>query len=138
MTLVIDASIAVKWYLSEDHTGEAERLLNGDFDLHAPELIFSELGNVLWKKCRAGDVDSAESLLIAENFLERDITYHRLATLLAPALTGANVFGQAVYDWIYLALAISLNTKFVTADRRFYRSLRQTTYKKNLMWIEEV
>jgi predicted nucleic acid-binding protein len=47
MILVVDASVAVKWYLSEDHTDAAEKLLDGGFDLHAPELIFTELGNVL-------------------------------------------------------------------------------------------
>ena len=138
MTLVIDASVAVKWYLPEDHSDAAEKLLLPGFDLHAPELIFTELGNVLWKKCRTDDISSSESLVIIENFLKRDITYHQLSKLLTSAFAGANSFGQTVYDWTYLSLAVSLNARFVTADRRFFLSLRETTYKKNLMWIEEL
>ena len=136
MILVVDASVAVKWYLEEEYSDIAEKLLYGEFNLHAPELIFAELGNVLWKKCRAGDVNSDDSLSIIKNFLNRDIIFHNLDKLLVPAWIGANSFGHAVYDWIYLVLAKSLNAKLVTADRRFYMSLRRTNYKNDIMWIE--
>lgn len=138
MILVIDASVAVKWYLAEDYTEEAENIVNGNFELHAPDLIFTELGNVLWKKHRAGNIDAAQSLLIAENFRTQNITTHPLKGLLVPALKGANSHGQSVYDWTYVALAISLACKFVTADRRFFLSMRSTSFKNHMMWIEEL
>ena len=136
--LVIDASVVLKWYLPEDDREYAERLTSEDFELHAPDLIIAELGNVLWKKCRAGDMDSIQSKLIADSFLRQNIKYHSLKNLLAPALLGANEFGQTVYDWTYLALAISLDCKFVTADRRFFIAMRKTHFSKEMVWIESV
>lgn len=138
MILVIDASVAVKWYLAEDYSEAAETLLNGGFDLNAPELICAELGNILWKKHRAGNIDADQSSVIAETFLTQNITIYPLNGLLVPALKGAISHGQSVYDWTYLALAISLECKFITADRRFFLSMRSTTFKNHVMWIEEL
>ena len=56
---VIDASVAVKWFVPEVHSEHALRLLRKKFALLAPELIQAEFGNILWKKCRAGELDGA-------------------------------------------------------------------------------
>ena len=39
MNYVVDASVAVKWYVPEDNSDDAERLLDPANELHAPELI---------------------------------------------------------------------------------------------------
>lgn len=44
---VVDASVAMKWYLPENYSEHADRLLNPFFELLVPELLFSEIGNVL-------------------------------------------------------------------------------------------
>ena len=50
-TLVIDASIAVKWVVEEDGTAEA-LVLRQKAKLTAPDLIIPECANILWKKVR--------------------------------------------------------------------------------------
>jgi predicted nucleic acid-binding protein len=47
---VVDASVAVKWFVPEPHTQAALRFLNGDHQLMAPDLLVPEIGNTLWKK----------------------------------------------------------------------------------------
>jgi predicted nucleic acid-binding protein len=55
--LVIDASVVVKWHVTEIHSVEALRLLRDNAPaLHAPDLVFPEVGNILWKKVRRGDL----------------------------------------------------------------------------------
>ena len=49
---VVDASVAIKWFLPEIHSDAALPLLAHKHLLHAPDLIFSEFGNVLWKRVR--------------------------------------------------------------------------------------
>ena len=56
MQCVVDASVAAKWFLPELHKDKAEELLR-DFldeklDLIAPDLIISEVGNILWSGAR--------------------------------------------------------------------------------------
>ena len=47
---VIDASVAVKWFIPEIHSQTAVKLLAGKKTLYAPDLIYAEVGNTLWKK----------------------------------------------------------------------------------------
>jgi predicted nucleic acid-binding protein len=44
---VVDASVALKWFLPEVHSDAAARLLREGYRLHAPDLIRAEFGNVL-------------------------------------------------------------------------------------------
>ena len=45
MSVVVDASVAVKWLVAEDGSDEADRLLAGSEELHAPRLMASEVAN---------------------------------------------------------------------------------------------
>lgn len=50
MIYVVDVSVSVKWYVPELFEKEADKILNDDNDLHAPELILPEFSNIIWKK----------------------------------------------------------------------------------------
>ncbi|MEK6604283.1 MAG: type II toxin-antitoxin system VapC family toxin, partial [Nitrospirota bacterium] len=54
--LVVDASVAVKWLVPEIHADAARRILSPNNELLAPDLIWAEVGNVIWKKWRCGEV----------------------------------------------------------------------------------
>ena len=55
---VIDASVAIKWYVPEEDQAPAMKLLalaeSGDMEFHIPDLMYCEVGNILWKKVRLG------------------------------------------------------------------------------------
>ena len=137
-TVVVDASVAVKWYVPEVHTLEAEKLLNNTYEIHAPELMLPEFGNIVWKKVRKKDLTELEATQIIKAFGIQSIAFHSHQSLLKAAFTGALLSGQTVYDWSYLALAISLSCQFVTADERFYKALENTKLKKHLIWVGDV
>ena len=63
-TLVIDASIAVKWVVEEEGTPEA-LALRQKAKLIAPELLVAECANILWKKVQRGELLKDEALLAA-------------------------------------------------------------------------
>ena len=69
MLYVIDAGVAVKWFIPEEDSAIAHRLLTrylqGLDTAIAPDLLISECGNVFWRRCRQGDItpeEAAESL----------------------------------------------------------------------------
>jgi predicted nucleic acid-binding protein len=138
MILVVDASVFVKWFVDEDHTDIAEKLIDRRFELHAPELVLPEFAGVLLKKCRNGDIDKEVADAALESLRSFRITLHPHADLMRPAFKGAHTTGQSIYDWIYLSLAILLDCKFITADRRFFLGMRNTPHKRWLSWIEEI
>jgi len=138
MIIVVDACVSVQWYVDEDYTACAEQLLNGQFKLHAPELILPEFANILWKKCRLDDLEVDKAQLALTMFRKQNIVFHPHGDLLKTALLGALETGQAVCDWIYLSLALSLDCPLVTADRRFFIALRNTRFSKRLIWVENI
>lgn len=140
MNVVVDASVLVKWYVvEEDFEPEAEYLADERFVLHAPELIIPEIGNILWKKHRRGELNALDiNKIITESGLENELTLHSHEPLFESSVKGAIETGQTVYDWMYLSLALALSTTFVTADRRFLNAIKTTRYADHLLWIGDV
>ena len=123
---VIDASIAVKWVVTEDGTDEAVSLLSGQ-RLSAPELLVAECANILWKKVRRSEL-SAEEAMVAVRILQRaDVELHSMRALMEPATKLAIDLDHPAYDCVYLALAMSQEWQFVTADTRFLNKARQSS-----------
>lgn len=119
MTVVIDASIAIKWVVAEPDSDKAlalrqERLL-------APDLLIPECTNVLWKKVRRGELQPAEALVTARLIERADIELHSTRPLTEPAARLAIALDHPAYDCFYLALADVLGIEFVTVDEGFYR-----------------
>jgi predicted nucleic acid-binding protein len=54
LTYVIDASVALKWFLTEEESNGAdvlfEAFLKGRTDLLAPDVLLLEVANALWKQ----------------------------------------------------------------------------------------
>ena len=138
MKYVVDASVAVKWFVPETHSTEAVVLIDGSHELHAPELIIAELGNILWRKQRQQLLASSDARQIVRKFRDFDIFFHSHQRTSSSAYVGAELSGQTVYDWTYLALAASLSCTFVTADAKFYRALEKTSINKHLVWVGDL
>ena len=53
-TYVVDASVAIKWVVPEPGWHEAKLLQR--HELVAPDLLFAEFSNILWKKSVRGEI----------------------------------------------------------------------------------
>jgi len=126
-TLVIDASIAIKWVVEEDGTPDA-LALRRTARLVAPELLVAECANILWKKVQRAELSTEEALLAARLLQGADIELVPTRSLLAEATRLAIELGHAAYDCLYLALAIANDCCFVTADERLLRKLGEARH----------
>jgi predicted nucleic acid-binding protein len=121
-TLVVDASIAIKWVVEEEGTPQA-LALRKSARLIAPDLLVAECANILWKKARRGELSSEEADL-APRLLERsDIELLPMRGLMPAATRIAIALSHPAYDCVYLALALAKQTRYVTADDRLIRKL---------------
>lgn len=123
-TLVIDASIAVKWVIEEDGTPQA-LALRRMAKLIAPELLVAECANILWKKVRRDELSRDEARLAARLLQTAEIELLPTRSLLETATRIAIELDHPAYDCLYLALAVEKGCPFVTADQRFLRKLAQ-------------
>ena len=134
-SLVVDASVAVKWYLPEVSTEVAVEVLEsgvrGERRLVAPSLLAPEVGNVLWLRHRRGDL-SVEDLRRAWTAFEAAPLVFVEPTLLMPAALEIAVSCDCtVYDALYVALAEAYRSEHatvVTADRRLLSKLAGTPF----------
>lgn len=121
-TLVVDASVAIKWVVEEPGTAEALALRN--FRLTAPDLLVPECANILWKKVRRKELSEAEALLAARLLERAEVDLAPMRRLLEPATQLAVALNHAAYDCLYLALAQSTGCDFITADERLCVKVR--------------
>lgn len=129
--VVVDASVAVKWYVPERGSAEAAALLEGGSHLIAPDLLVPEFGNTLWKKSIRGELRAGEARTIVGAFLAvPPVTLHSSALLLQAALEIALKFGRTAYDALYLALAVAEDCPFITADDTLVRAVRRTAMRE--------
>jgi len=126
-TIVVDASVAVKWILPENDTPRAlgiqEKYQDEQIDLVAPYLVVSEVANVLWKRERRGDLSSAEAQRAFVQFLRDSPILLDSNSVSNAALGLALAHHRPFYDCLYLAWAIEQRCDLVTADERFFHAL---------------
>jgi len=135
---VFDASVVVKWYVPEVHSVEAKRWLAGRRAILAPDLLFSEVANALWKKQRRRELEPAEAESVMDQFLALPLTVHASGALAPAALDLAVGLDRSAYDTTYLALAILAETQFVTADRKFFCAISAGPLAARVRWVEDI
>jgi predicted nucleic acid-binding protein len=136
--VVVDASVAVKWFLPEIHTKAACRLLSGKRELLAPDLIWAEVGNVLWKKVSRAEITAEVAHGILRDFKRFPFHIYASRSLLDSAWNLAERFRISVYDSLYVALAVTRKCRLVTTDRRLYNTFRGGPLASTFVWVEQV
>jgi len=122
--LVLDASVVVKWFVDEVHAQEARLLLEASTGYAAPDLIFAEVASTIWKKVKRNSLTHEAAREIVTDLTLIDIDTVPCSDLTREAYALATATDRSVYDAMYLALAIRLNTRLVTADQRLANAIR--------------
>jgi predicted nucleic acid-binding protein len=137
-TVVIDASVAAKWYLPEEHHQDARRLrdhfLEGAVDLTAPSMFPYEVINALRY---SGQFDENELEQAAETLPSYGIDlvpFHQLEGLVPTAFAIENT----IYDASYIALAATHDAVVYTADKKLINGLAGTEYEEYAAHVRSV
>jgi predicted nucleic acid-binding protein len=135
MRLVVDASVALKWFVEEAGSDLAEHVAM-QHELIAPELIVAEVHNALWRIERLGRLgaeDVAEATASFPSYFDRLFALTPLEPLAARI---ARALDHPVYDCFYVALAEIDGSAMVTADRRFLERLAGSPWAARVVGLE--
>lgn len=132
---VIDASILVKLFFEEEHSDASVRYVRNATELLAPDLLWVETANVVWKRLRRNELSAADATALVDEMLRVPIVTHGHLGLVSPALALAAETGRSVYDCLYLALAIRENVPLLTGDERLVNALAAGPYSKRVRFV---
>lgn len=135
-SLVVDARVALSWFLPETLTRAALPWRHAG-RLLAPDFLLIEGANVFWKSVQRGILTEAEAARQMALFQTVPIELAPAQVLLADAYRLAITYGRSLYDCLYLALASQQDCPLVTGDRRLLNAMQQTPLQRHLRWIEE-
>jgi predicted nucleic acid-binding protein len=128
--VVVDASVAAKWFLLESGEALADRalaLLNKydkkEVQFVVPDLFYVEIASAICKAVRAGRVPAAFGDQALALLTQREFATVPSLKLLDKAFEIATAFERTVYDSLYVALAVQTNSQLITADERLANSL---------------
>ena len=137
--LVVDASVAVKWYLpDEEYTAQARgifrRYERGEIRLAAPTHIRYEVASAITvaTRGRAPRLSEERGRQAIEEFLALNLETTSDARIVRLAYGLAHEYECAFYDALYLALAQEMGVPVITADGRLFRRVREIP---TVLWI---
>jgi len=140
-SVVIDASLAVKWLVNEVHTERALSLARtwarAGIQPVAPYLMPVEVANALYRRALRGDISVVAATTLLDGLLNAGIELREPRGLHRRAIELADQLHQeAAYDAHYLSLADIMGCELWTADERFYRAASPSF--KLVKWIGEI
>jgi predicted nucleic acid-binding protein len=126
VTLVVDASVGLKWVLKEADSHLAEALLRHETDLRMPDFWLHEATNVLWlqvRRHRLAPEEAREALTLLRHLIEPTPT--SALDLHEAALDIGIAANHSTYDTMYLAFTIAIGARgLVVADAPFVRDMK--------------
>ena len=136
MHIVLDASIAIKWFssINEEHVENAlaiqEKHVSGEISIIVPDLFFLEVLNAFITKSKFGieDISIVRDVLFKMNL---EIKYPD-NTLLTVASEIAVKEGLTIYDAVYIAVAKSCDAILYTEDKKII------SYSKKYPFISDI
>jgi len=120
----VDASLAVRWFVSEPGSAEAIALLTDWLDtaeLWAPDLLYTECANALRRKVAAGLMTTGDASDGLRGLLETEMHLVPDRETAEEALEAALQVGLTVWDASYLVVARRVEAELWTADGELHR-----------------
>jgi predicted nucleic acid-binding protein len=136
--VVVDASVAAKWVIEEDHSAKAVLLLQCEAR-HAPDHWLAEAVNVLWSKVFRGDLTAADAQERMSVLLRAPVIGAPVTHLMPRAFAISVAQAVTIYDSLYVALAEKLDFPLVTADESLIRRMASdSALGKRVVWVGDL
>lgn len=134
----VDAPIVIKWFVPENHSSPAARLLDGGNELFAHDTILADAAAIVTTKIRLDEITGDEGTRIVEAIKSVPLTIYPVDVLLEPALNIASALDFSFRDGLSLALAVQEECRLVTANRTLYDIVQGTPFARHVKWVGDI
>lgn len=132
MIYVVDASVAIKWFVQESLHERALDLFDHTTRLLAPDFIAAEVTNAAWKKCIRGEITRQQAQTIAAGIGQFFFKLHPATELNEAALQIGLTLNHPIYDCLYIACAEANEGILVTDDQRLVKAVGGTGFASSV------
>ena len=135
-SVVLDASVIMKWYLYDETYGQKaldllHKFITKELNILSPSLLEYEVINGLTIAQKRGRIKEEKILSAIEGFFDLQIDLKDLSHFYHRSLHYCRVFNRSLYDASYLALAETEGIPLITADESLHNAV-----KKDLKWVK--
>jgi predicted nucleic acid-binding protein len=134
---VVDSSVVIKWHIDEMDSEAAQALRYSSERFAIPDLLFVETANIVWKNVRRELISRLRAMQIIDSIVEGPFDVYRNQGLTRDATRIALAREITTYDASYIALAMSLRTDCITADRRLFNKLQGSPFGKHVALLAD-
>ena len=125
MTLVLDSSVVVKWFVQEPGTDQAKALRVSP--IAVPDLILPECLRVFGEKTRRREFQQGDAIAAVESLKTFGFDVHGSLSLTNLALHYCLLLNLGASECFYLALSERLGAPLITADGGMIEKVRSTS-----------
>ncbi len=138
MTIIVDASVAMKWFVEETLHDEARDLVKYQREIQAPDFILIEVANVAWKKAVRKEISNDQVRAIVHMIPQFIPLLLPSSKLLERAMELTIELAHPIYDCLYIACAEMTGSVLVTADNRLCKAVEGTAFVRLVRHLSEV
>jgi predicted nucleic acid-binding protein len=134
--IVVDASVVLKWFLSDEQFGQAalfllDKYVSFELGIIAPSLLAYEVLNGLFIAQQRGRIEPEKTIMAFEGFIELEIAKKNISSIYPKIIHFSESYNLSAYDASYLGIADEEGIDLVTADKNFFNKT-----KSSLKWIK--
>jgi predicted nucleic acid-binding protein len=139
--MIVDASVAAKWFLPEEEfESEAQLVRDALLDARikglAPSILWSEVAHAIVGAVRQGRLDEDAARGVSARFHRLETAVELANVTAEEAVNRALRVGIGAYDAKYLALSGEREQTMITADRRLFERGRAHGY--DVVWLGDI
>lgn len=131
--IIVDSSIAIKWYLPDEYDDKASKIksdfADGSILIAIPLLFFYEVSNIFRTTSRSLRIAKGDAIRAYQDILLLNFMTYSSKELFKSALEKSLEREITAYDASYIVLAEYLEVPFYTADEKLVKKAKSSLVK---------
>ena len=136
-SVIVDACVAIKWFVAEADSDLAGKLFASDLRRHAPDFAVIEIANALWKIHRRGDITSAAATKAIELAPRFFWSLPSSKNFVDEAFQLATSIQHPVYDCLYVVISRRMKAPLITSDTKLLAKFAGSPDAANVVLLRD-